>query len=214
MAGDDQIIIDPAISVPAQVFGGDGDDVMQGGSGDDVLDGGAGDDVILGGAGDDAIAGGDGQDFVDAEQERDQVQVEADDTVRVDAADTLSGITVRLASPVSLHYSTAVRGQPLVFESAIPDDGSTVTWQFGDGFVAEGVTVTHAIAAPGLYTVTTVVIGPAGSRTTLTRDLLIAAVAMRTAIPTIPPRRLSRSAGPSGTTGFASLRAGTRAAWM
>ena len=179
LAGDDQIIIDQAIGVPAQVFGGEGDDFIQGGSGDDVLDGGAGADVIRGVAGDDTIAGGDDQDWVDGQQGRDQVQVEADDTVRVDAADALSGITVRLASPVSLDDSTAVRGQPLVFESAIPADGSTVTWQFGDGFVAEGVTVTHAITAPGLYTVTTVVIGPAGSRTTLTRDLLIAAVAMQ-----------------------------------
>ena len=179
LAGDDQIIIDQAIGVPAQVFGGEGDDAIQGGSGDDWLDGGAGADVILGGAGDDTIAGGGGQDWVDGQQGRDQVQVEADDTVRVDTGDALSGITVRLASPVSLDDSTAVRGQPLVFESAIPDDGSTVTWQFGDGFVAEGVTVTHAITAPGLYTVTTVVIGPAGSRTTLTRDLLIAAVAMQ-----------------------------------
>ena len=179
LAGDDQIIIDPAISVPAQVFGGDGDDLLQGGSGDDVLDGGAGDDVILGGAGNDAIAGGDGQDFADGQQGSDQVQSGTGDTVQTDAGDQLNGVAARLVSPVSLDGSTAVRGQPLELQAEFPTAGSEVTWQFGDGYLVEGNSATHAIAESGTYDLTVVITDPTGSRTTIHRELRIVPVALQ-----------------------------------
>ena len=168
LAGDDTLISE--IINDTQAFVGDGDDFMQLGSGNDQVSGGDGDDTVLGGNGNDVIDGGQGSD---------QVQVGADGTVRTDATDQLSGIAVSLTSPVSLDESTAVRGQPLVFASDIPSDGGTVTWQFGDGFVADGVTVTHAITDLGIYTLTTIITGPSGSRTTIARDLSIVAVAMQ-----------------------------------
>jgi Ca2+-binding RTX toxin-like protein len=44
----------------ANLFGGDGNDVLIGGDGNDVLLGGAGDDVLLGGFGIDVLDGGSG----------------------------------------------------------------------------------------------------------------------------------------------------------
>lgn len=61
-AGDDQVFIDPAVTVPASIFGREGDDLLEGGSGDDLIDGGDGDDTILGGDGNDSLHGGSGND--------------------------------------------------------------------------------------------------------------------------------------------------------
>jgi Ca2+-binding RTX toxin-like protein len=58
LGGDDQITIDPSISLPAVIDGGDGDDTITGGSGNDTLRGGPGADALIGGAGNDALDGG------------------------------------------------------------------------------------------------------------------------------------------------------------
>jgi len=50
-AGNDLIMVDAAITLPAWLFGGDGDDVLKGGSGRDLLISGAGADQLNGGAG-------------------------------------------------------------------------------------------------------------------------------------------------------------------
>ncbi len=78
--GNDTVSIDSAITVPATLIGGAGNDTLTGGSGDDqiqgndgndtlsggagidTLDGGAGNDGITGGAADDDLQGGDGND--------------------------------------------------------------------------------------------------------------------------------------------------------
>jgi Ca2+-binding RTX toxin-like protein len=46
----------------ANLFGGDGDDILAGGSGDDTLDGGPGNDTLLGKGGNDRLFGGTGSD--------------------------------------------------------------------------------------------------------------------------------------------------------
>jgi Ca2+-binding RTX toxin-like protein len=61
-AGDDDISIDPGISIPSTLFGDDGNDSIQGGGGNDAIDGFGGDDTLDGGAGDDVLVGGDGAD--------------------------------------------------------------------------------------------------------------------------------------------------------
>lgn len=58
--GDDEIIVDAAITVPVFLLGGDGNDFLQGGSFHDTLDGEDGDDEIYGGSGDDTIKTGTG----------------------------------------------------------------------------------------------------------------------------------------------------------
>jgi len=60
--GDDAIVVAGGVAVPAELYGGDGNDTLHGGGGDDVLDGGAGDDVLDGGQGRDVLIGGSGAD--------------------------------------------------------------------------------------------------------------------------------------------------------
>lgn len=83
-AGNDEVRIDPLITVPAVIYGGPGNDILVGGSGDDhlfgedgadelyggygqdFLDGGTYDDKLYGGLGYDTLLGGPGDDFLDA----------------------------------------------------------------------------------------------------------------------------------------------------
>jgi Ca2+-binding RTX toxin-like protein len=51
-----------SISLPAWLYGGDGNDRLKGGSGNNVLEGGAGDDLLVGGSGRDLLVGGGGAD--------------------------------------------------------------------------------------------------------------------------------------------------------
>src|SRR5262245_54996668 len=69
--GDDTISLVNAALPPAQLFGGNGNDMLSGGSGadqlfggngNDTLNGGDGDDILDGGAGDDRVVGGKGTD--------------------------------------------------------------------------------------------------------------------------------------------------------
>jgi Ca2+-binding RTX toxin-like protein len=177
LAGDDTLISQIANDTVA--FGGDGDDFMQLGSGNDQAFGGDGDDTVLGGPGDDQIDGGDGHDAIDGQQGNDQVESGVGDTVETDAGDQLSGFAAGLVSPVSLDGSTAVRGQPLEFQAEFPLAGSAVTWQFGDGYAAEGASIAHVITESGTYALTTVITDPTGIRTTISRDLVIVPVALQ-----------------------------------
>jgi hypothetical protein len=60
--GADHVSIEAAISTPATITGGGGNDVLRGGSGNDRLEGGPGGDNLDGAAGNDAELGGDGND--------------------------------------------------------------------------------------------------------------------------------------------------------
>jgi len=60
--GADRVTISPAVSTPAVIEGGGGDDTLLGGSGNDRLDGGPGADTLDGRAGNDVENGGDGDD--------------------------------------------------------------------------------------------------------------------------------------------------------
>ena len=82
--GDDRINLQ-RLTVPAQVFAGDGNDVVNaskvreaqvflfGEAGNDRLTGGRGSDIINGGEGDDRLKGGDGNDRLDGEAGRDRI---------------------------------------------------------------------------------------------------------------------------------------------
>ena len=63
--GHDTIAVDPAVSFPATLMGGNGRDTVTGGSGDDVIDGGNGRDLLVGGAGNDLLLGGNSRDVLD-----------------------------------------------------------------------------------------------------------------------------------------------------
>ena len=62
LGGGDTITVDPAITFPVWVEGGDGNDSITGGAGRDLIDGGAGTDTLIGGAGSDIMSGGDAAD--------------------------------------------------------------------------------------------------------------------------------------------------------
>jgi Ca2+-binding RTX toxin-like protein len=49
--GDDTVLVDPAVTLKTELYGGAGDDYLRGGGGNDYLDGGLGDDTFVGGAG-------------------------------------------------------------------------------------------------------------------------------------------------------------------
>jgi phospholipase C len=60
--GNDHVVIDPAVTVPAFVFGGAGNDHLQAGGGPAVLVGGGGNDRLVGGAAPGVLIGGGGND--------------------------------------------------------------------------------------------------------------------------------------------------------
>ena len=61
--GDDKIILDASVNLPAHLFGRDGNDLLQGGSAGDIIDGGEHNDELYGGSGDDTIDTGNGVNF-------------------------------------------------------------------------------------------------------------------------------------------------------
>ena len=63
-AGNDDVKMDDGSTIPAWLFGGDGNDKLKGGAGHDVLLGGAGDDLLSGNAGRDLLIGGTGADHI------------------------------------------------------------------------------------------------------------------------------------------------------
>jgi len=74
--GDDSRAITIPNGVPAGLWGGDGQDVMDGGDGDDWVVGQSGDDMIYGGKGEDELGGGPGFDTVNGGQNKDNCEAE------------------------------------------------------------------------------------------------------------------------------------------
>jgi RTX calcium-binding nonapeptide repeat (4 copies)/Calpain family cysteine protease len=81
--GNDSLTIDPGVTLPGRVFGGEGTDYIVGGRGNDSLHGGAGHDTLTGGAGNDVITlggaagaafGGDGDDVITGSAYRDIIE--------------------------------------------------------------------------------------------------------------------------------------------
>jgi Ca2+-binding RTX toxin-like protein len=92
-AGNDSVQIDPAVTVPATLSGGDGDDSLIGGAGNDKVSGGDGTDRLSGGPGDDEIAGGNGPDGIAGDLGDDKLGGEggADVLAGGDGSDALFG---------------------------------------------------------------------------------------------------------------------------
>jgi Ca2+-binding RTX toxin-like protein len=96
-AGDDTISIDESNGAmpAAQLFGGDGNDVLTGGSAADLLFGQAGNDTLLGKGGNDQLFGGDGNDTLIGGAGNDQVFGQAGDDLMIwnpgDGSDLFEG---------------------------------------------------------------------------------------------------------------------------
>ena len=66
LAGDDDIEVAGGLTLPAWLYGGDGNDRLKGGGGNNVLLGGDGDDQLIGGGGQNLLIGGSGADTLGA----------------------------------------------------------------------------------------------------------------------------------------------------
>jgi 6-phosphogluconolactonase (cycloisomerase 2 family)/Ca2+-binding RTX toxin-like protein len=66
LGGDDNVVIAGGLTIPAEVYGGDGNDTLKAGGGPTILDGGAGNDTLVGGRGPDVLIGGTGADVLQA----------------------------------------------------------------------------------------------------------------------------------------------------
>jgi Ca2+-binding RTX toxin-like protein len=62
LAGNDTISIDPQLTIPVELDGGEGNDTLRGGGGNDILIGGNGVDQLYGNGGNDLLIGGRGKD--------------------------------------------------------------------------------------------------------------------------------------------------------
>lgn len=63
-AGNDVLVVDSALTLPVELHGGVGNDILQGGGGENLLIGGDGDDVLIGGTSTNTLDGGDGDDVL------------------------------------------------------------------------------------------------------------------------------------------------------
>lgn len=80
---DDRIVLTPAITLPSDLRGGDGSDIIQGGSGPDHIRGERGADILNGGA---------GLDSTTAEDDADMIATDTTLTVVGDATDSITSI--------------------------------------------------------------------------------------------------------------------------
>lgn len=92
-SGADYIYIDPRISIPADVHGGDGNDVIKTGAGDDTIDAGAGNDLVHAKRGNNVVYGGAGNDTLLGDLNNDEIHGGAGNDFAVGAAgaDSLYG---------------------------------------------------------------------------------------------------------------------------
>ena len=133
LAGDDGILIDPQLVLPATIIGGDGIDTLTGGAGDDRIDGGdnppppndlLGDrpEEISGGLGNDTLLGSDGDDVLRGDEGNDRLQGGNDNDVLDGGAgaDDLSGG----AGVDSVSYFGRTSGVTVTLDNQ-PNDGES-----------------------------------------------------------------------------------------
>ncbi len=115
------------------LVGNAGDDALVGGIGNDRLDGQVGHDTMNGDGGTDVLIGGDGDDSLNGGSGRDQVRPGSGDNYCVpDGSDTTVGRcrvdrNPPVFAPMALTRSVSA-GQTVVFEWAVEDESSVVTW--------------------------------------------------------------------------------------
>lgn len=151
-AGNDQVALDADVAAEAQLWGGDGNDLIQGGAKADILrgeddddrllgladadrlEGGDGDDVLEGGAGGDIIDGGDGYDQVTYENSKVGVIFQRsaqDDEVFVGSGGEAQGDRVTgVEHVIGSHFADKLYGNP--------DETNTLEGLDGDDVLVGG----------------------------------------------------------------------------
>jgi Ca2+-binding RTX toxin-like protein len=121
--GDDVITIDEsngAITLPATIAGGSGNDIITAGSGNDTITGGAGDDIIQAGAGNDTITGGNGTDPISGGAGDDRtVGNPGDDTDIDEGGDGIDTVEVN-GSDAAESFAATNNGTRLRFDRTDP----------------------------------------------------------------------------------------------
>jgi len=138
LGGNDTIVVDQRINMPAELHGGDGNDVLFGGpgrdqlfgdAGNDNLHGGSGNDQLFGADGNDSLFGGRGRDLLVGDDGRDALFGQEDDDILI------GGTTAFDADPATLNaimsewgskHSFAARTAALstfINATTIADDG-------------------------------------------------------------------------------------------
>ena len=137
--GDDDLKVHADLGVPAELYGGAGNDKLRGGQGDDVLVGGPGDDVISGHDGRDLLIGGDGRDKVHGHEQDDILigGVYAEENNRAAIHALMAEWTrtdLEYADRVAhLRDGGGLNGGYLLNESTVSDDGVTDKLKGNDG---------------------------------------------------------------------------------
>ncbi|MFV2069249.1 MAG: beta strand repeat-containing protein, partial [Pirellulales bacterium] len=149
--GDDTIEVSAAVTLPTEIRGGAGNDVLTGGGGNDILEGGDGhdvlsgrdgNDVLSGGSGDDSIFGGEGADALDG----------GDGNNTVDGG---PGPNVPLSASGIRYVS---EGKPVDFWFYFVEEPQTIAVDWGDGNQENLTPATGLISLEhayddGLYTI-------------------------------------------------------------
>ncbi len=104
-------VIDASLtSLPVELYGGAGNDVLTAGSGNDILDGGAGDDVLVAGPGRDILIGGTGNDVITG--------LGGDDIL---IGGTFMGTNLTVARQTALDSAEAVWSSSAAFATRVAD---------------------------------------------------------------------------------------------
>src|SRR5690606_9935707 len=109
LAGHDLVQVAGDVTLPVEIYGGEGDDTLIGGGGDDLLDGGTGTNTLDGGAGNNVLLNG--------------------------STPLAASVSADASHLVSASTATAVRAQSVHFAGTInaPASGLEIAWDFGDG---------------------------------------------------------------------------------
>jgi hypothetical protein len=110
--------------------------------------------------------------------------------------------------PVIMPDPTVV-GQPVLAQAGAGN--AAITWNFGDGTVVTGTSVTHVYTQPGVYTITVTATSPEGLKTTYQTDIFVGS-AMAGPNPTgvgaggaLPPGATGILVGGAGISGKAGV---------
>jgi RHS repeat-associated protein len=156
-AGDDAVSIDPVVTKPVTIQGGEGDDLLVGGSGTDVIRGGMGADTLHGGDGVDTLYGylngstylhGDGADSLFGDAGTDQYYASRNSDIY--KPDTGEDFGQDAPAPLSASWNHIIQSENSGFGSgwhlanadrlvfgADPENADMIRWVRPDGFLVD-----------------------------------------------------------------------------
>ena len=186
--GNDELVVDSSLTLPVELYGGDGDDILVGGGGTNLIVGGDGNDSLTGGAGTNTLDGGDGDDILQDGGGTNTVIGGTGSNTFIDGGgtndfETSTGGTLSVDGP-----STAVRGQQVQYIASFSNpagvNANSLSWQVLDptGTVSTsgtGIKFKFVPTISGSHEVVLSVVDDSGSQTTIRRTLTVTAVELQ-----------------------------------